>query len=180
MKYLKYAVISLGVLALIFLLVGMIKPEVSYECEITVEKPLSESWAVAQDEEKMVDWLPGFQKIEHISGTPGKVGAESYVFFDNQGEIMKIKEKITDIIPYESISMTYESDFMNMDYKMTMTSDNGNTKIMSNTVTKGNGIFSRSLMALMGGSIKDQEEMNLSNLKKTIENNTKEYSQSEG
>ncbi len=71
--------------------------------------------------------------------------------------------------------MSYVSDFMNMDYKMVMTSVNGKTKINSSTTAKGNGMVSRSIMALMGGSIKAQEETNLTNLKKTIEQNTKDY-----
>ncbi len=175
MKYLKYILGILAILFIGFLLLGLIKPELSYECEITVEKPLAEAWAAAQDEEKLADWLPGLQKIEHISGTPGTVGAVSDVYFDNNGQQVIIRETITDIVPNTSISMTYESDFMNMEYTLSMTDIDGKTKINSSTTTVGNGMFSKSLMALMGGSIKAQEETNLANLKKTIEENTKDY-----
>ncbi len=175
MKYLKYIIGIIVLLIIVFLLAGLIKPNVSYESEIMVEKPIAESWAVVQDEEKLSEWLPGLQKIELVSGTPGTVGAVSNVYFDVDGQKMMIKETITDLVPNESISMTYESDFMNMDYKMTVTSDNGKTKISSSTMAKGNGMFSKSMMAFMGGSLKAQEETNLDNLKKTIEQNTKNY-----
>ena len=176
MKYLKYILGLIAVLVIGFLLMGIIKPKLSYDCEITVEKPAAESWAVVQDEEKMSEWLPGFQKIEQISGTPGAVGAVSNVYFDNDGQQMSIRETITEIVPDESISMTFEDDFMNMDYKMSVTSINGKTKINSTTTAVGNGMISKSIMALIGGSIKAQEEVNLVNLKKTIEQNTKDYS----
>ena len=179
MKYLKYLLAIIAILIIGFLLIGIIKPKVSYECEIDVEKPLAESWAVIQDEEKLSEWLPGFIKIEPVSGTPGKVGAVSNVYFDTDGQEMKIQETITDIQAHESISMTYTSDFMNMDYKMKMDSINGSTKISSWTTTVGNGMFSKSIMALMGGSIKAQEETNLINLKKTIEQNKKKYAPGE-
>ena len=175
MKILKY---SLGIIAILlvgFLLLGVIKPEVSYECEIMVDKPLAESWAVTQDEAKMADWLPGFQRVEHISGTPGMEGAVSDVYFENDGEIMSIRETITNVVPNESISMTFESDFMNMDYTLNMAPADGQTKITTSTVTAGNGMFSRSVMAMFGGSIQDQEEKNLANLKATIEENKKSY-----
>ena len=175
MKYLKYILGAVVALFIIFLLIGIVKPEVSYDCEIAVDKPLSESWQVTQDEEKMPDWLPGFQKIEHVSGTPGEVGAVSIVHFIENGEEMQIEETITDIVPNESISMTYGSDFMDMDYYMKLTDDNGHTKINSSTTVRGNGMFSKSIMALMGGAIKAQEEANLINLKKVIEENTKSY-----
>ncbi|WP_422081929.1 SRPBCC family protein [Ulvibacterium sp.] len=175
MKFLKYILGIIAILVIGFLALGLIKPKVSHDCEIMVEKPITESWAVIQDEGKMSEWLPGFQKIEHISGTPGTVGAVSNVYFDTNGQKTTIRESITDIVPDESISMSYSSDFMDMDYTMTMTPINGMTKISSSTTAVGNGMISKSIMALIGGSIKGQEETNLSNLKKTIEQNTKDY-----
>ena len=175
MKYLKYIFGIIAVLIIVFLALGLIKPEISYDCEIEVNKPVAEAWAVTQDEEKLKDWLPTIQKVEHISGTPGTVGAVSNVYFDNDGQMMSIKETITDIVPEKSISMTYESDFMNMDYTLNMTSANGKTKINTSTTTEGTGIISKSMMVLIAGSIEAQEETNLANLKKTIEGNTKQY-----
>ncbi|NAS11864.1 SRPBCC family protein [Poritiphilus flavus] len=175
MKYLVYILAIIAILFIAFLLAGFIKSKVSYNCEIMVNKPVAESWAVTQDEEKLSAWLPGFQKIEHISGSPGTVGAVSDVYFENDGKQMTIRETITEIVPNESISMSYESDFMNMDYKMAMTSVDGKTKISSSTTAAGNGVFSRSMMAFIGGTFKSQEETNLTKLKKTIEQNTKNY-----
>lgn len=175
MKYLKYAIGGLAILFVIFLLLGVFKPTVEYDSEIIVDKPLAESWAVTQDEEKLSEWLSEFQRTEPVSGTPGTVGAVLDVYFGEEGQEMKIRETITEIIPNQSISMTYESDFMNMDYQMTMTPINGKTKINSTTTASGNGIFSKSMMAMMAGSIKKQEDTNLVNLKKTIEANSKDY-----
>ena len=153
----------------------IIKPDVTYHCEIVVDKPLPESWAVTQDEEKLAEWLDGFQRVEHISGVPGEVGSVSDVYFDNNGQTMSIREEITEIIPNESISMIYKSDFMNMEYKLAMTAVDNKTKVNSSTRAYGNGMFSRSIMALIGGGIKQQEEMNLVNLRRTIEENKKNY-----
>ena len=175
MKYLKHFLGIIAVLFLVFLALGIFKPEISYDCEIVVDKPVAEAWAVTQDEEKLSDWLPTIQKVEHISGTPGTVGAVSDVHFDNDGQMMTIRETITGLVPEESISMTYTSDFMNMDYTLNMTADNGKTKINTSTTTEGNGLISKSMMVLIAGSIKAQEETNLANLKKTIESNMMEY-----
>ena len=175
MKILKYIAIIIAVLIVGFLLLGLLKPEVSYDSEIVVNKPLAEAWAVTQDEAKMAEWLPGFQKVERVSGTPGTVGAVSDVYFVTDGEEMVIRETITKIVPNETIEMTFTSDFMDMDYKLNMEPMDGKTKITSNTTTVGNGILAKSMMALAGSSIKAQEETNLENLKKAIEQNTKDY-----
>ena len=175
MKILKYIAIIIAVLIVGFLLLGLLKPEVSYDSEIVVNKPLAEAWAVTQDEAKMAEWLPGFQKVERVSGTPGTVGAVSDVYFVTDREEMVIRETITKIVPNETIEMTFTSDFMDMDYKLNMEPMDGKTKITSNTTTVGNGILAKSMMALAGSSIKAQEETNLENLKKAIEQNTKDY-----
>ena len=175
MKYLKYVLGTLAALIIGFILIGIIKPTVDYECEIMVDKPLAEAWAVAQDPEKMADWLAGFQRVEHISGTPGAVGSVSNVHFDTDGQEMSIRETITEIVPNESIAMLFESDFMNMDYDMALSAVDGKTRISTSTSAVGNNILSKSLMALMGGSLKGQEDTNLVNLKNTIEQNQKDY-----
>ena len=88
---------------------------------------------------------------------------------------MVIRETITKIVPDQSISMSYASDFMNMDYTMRMTPVNGTTKINSSTTAIGNNAISKSMIVLMAGSISGQEETNLLKLKETIEQNTKDY-----
>lgn len=175
MKYLKYILGLLAVLLIVFLSMGIITPKLSYDCEIVVEKSAAESWAVVQDEAKMSEWLTGFQKVEHLSGTPGTVGAVSLVYFDNEGQQMSIQETITDIVPNESISMTFEDDFMDMDYKMALTSIDGKTKINSSTTVVGNSMLSKSILVFIRGSLKAQEEANFIKLKKAIEQNTKDY-----
>lgn len=177
MKYIKYTFIGLGIIIVVFLLLGVVKPQVTYDCGVEVNKSLAESWAVSQDQEKMSKWLIGFQKIEHISGVEGEIGAVSDVYFNTDGQEIKIRETITDIKPNESVAMSFTTDFMDMDYTLSMKEIEGKTKIYSNTVAKGNGMVAKSMMVLIGGSLKEQEETNLANLKKVIEGNTKDYFQ---
>ena len=177
MKLLKYTAIVIAVLIAGFFLLGIVKSEIAYDCEITANKPLAESWAVGQDKEKIKDWLEGFQKMEVISGTPGTVGAVTDIYFNTDGQEMTIRETITEIVPDESISMLFEMDFMNMNYTMTMKNVDGKTKISSSTAVFGNGMISKSFIALMGGSFSDQEDVSLNNLKRVIEDNTKDYTQ---
>jgi hypothetical protein len=175
MKFLKYTLIVIALLITIFFLFGLVKPDLTYNCEIIINKPLAESWAVSQDDTKLKDWLEGFQKIEHVSGVPGSVGGVSDVYFIENGQEMSIRETIKEIIPNESISMLFETDFMDMDYTLTMEDVDGKTKISSNTLVTGNGMVAKSFIALIGGTFSAQEDNNLNNLKQTIENNSDSY-----
>lgn len=175
MEYLYYALGIIGILTIIFLLIGFIKPSLSYNCEIMVDKPIEESGYVAQDEERMSEWLEGFIKIEHVSGTPKTVGNVSNVYFETNGKEMVVKRTITAIKLFESMESLSETDFMNMEYSVNMTAIGEKTKISSSTTVKGNGIFAKSLMVFMSGSLEKSEETNLAKLKNTIEANTKKY-----
>jgi hypothetical protein len=177
MKYLIYLLIIVVILTILFLLFGIVKPKITYKCEVVVNKPVWEASNIAQDESRMGEWLDGFIKIEHISGTPKTAGNISNVYFKMNGQDIKVKRTITAVKLFESMESFSETDFMNMEYSVKMIDQGEKTKISSITTVKGNGIFSRSLMAFMGNSLKKQEEKNLSNLKSTIEANTKQYQQ---
>lgn len=175
MEYVYYTLGILGVLTILFFLIGFIQPAVSYSYEIVVNKPIEEAGYVAQDEERMGEWLEGFVKIEHVRGTPKTVGNVSNVYFTVNGKEMVVKRTITAIKLFESMESLSETDFMTMEYSVKMTAIGERTKISSHTRVKGNGLFARSLMVFMRGSLKKQEEMNLAKLKNTIEANTRKY-----
>ena len=62
-----------------------------------------------------------------------------------------------------------------MDYQVDFTEKDGKTHIKSSTVTKGVGMFMRSMVSFMKNSMQDQEDENMNNLKKLIEENTTNY-----
>ena len=176
MKFLKYSLVFFAILVIGFFLAGFLKPILSYDCEVIVNKPINEAFAVSQDENKMKDWLEGFEKMVQISGTPGSEGAVADVYFSTDGEEMIIRETIKAIGPAESVKMLFESEFMDMDYTLSMKSVDDKTIINTSSFVEGNGMFSKSIVTLLGNSFVTQEETNLYNLKKTIESNTNNYS----
>jgi len=175
MKILK---IILGLLLLLILFLvgkGLMTPSVEYDCEVTVNKPAAESWAVMSDSERLPDWIDGFIRTEHVSGEMNTVGAVSNVYVDQGGQEAMMKETINAITPNEHLDMTFTMDFMDMDYKIDMAEKDGQTQIRSSSVTRGNGLFAKIMVSLMPSAMKDQEQKNLNNLKKVIEENTKNY-----
>jgi hypothetical protein len=176
MKYLKYI---LGIIALLLVLViarGLLTPSISYENEITVEKSVNEAWAVMKDESKINEWLQGITDIKHISGKKGTVGAVTQYTFDNEGQESIIVETITSITPNDQITMDFVmKDVMIMNYKLDFVDKGEKTLIKSSTVNKGVGIIMKSMMPFMKGKMKTQEDENMNNLKKLIDDNITNY-----
>jgi len=176
MKYLKYLIGIIALLLLLFIGKGFLTPDISYDSEIIVDKSVKEAWAVMNDESKLSQWLKGITNIEHVSGEKGAVGAVTKYTFNQDGQESVILETIKSIQPEEQITMDFEMEgVMNMAYKVDFMDKGGKTLIKSSTTTKGDGMFMRSMVSFMKGSMQTQEDENMNNLKKLIDENTTDY-----
>ena len=176
MKILKYLAILAVVLLVAFIAKGFITPNVTYGSEIVVNKPISEAWAVMQDEDKVNQWLEGMTKMEHIGGVKGEVGQVTKYTYVENGQESEIVETMKIIKPEEQVAMDFVMEgVMTMDYKMDLSFKDGKTHIKSHSITEGDGMIMRSLVSFMKGTMQAQEDANLARLKKVIEENTTVY-----
>lgn len=180
MKILKYLLIALVGLILLFILIGMIKPTVSYGHEITTHKPVQEAWAVSQDEGKMGQWLEGFKSIELISGEQGEVGSKYRVIVNpEEGQPdFEMIETIVSVKENDHIELHFDSDMMIFEQRLTFSKSNGKTNVKTESKVSGKGIMMKSMFAIMEiftGSFQSQEELHIENLKKVIDRNSTIY-----
>ncbi len=175
MKILKILIAVLALLIIGFFALGFITPSVEYSSTIIVDKPIEEAWAIMADETRVTEWLEDVKRMEPVSGTPNTVGAVSNIYVDNNGEEMMMQETITKYEVPSTIAMTFTMDFMDMDYEMTLKEKDGKVEITSHSKTIGNGAVAKSIVAMMPSAMKAQEDTNMNNLKKVINENTKNY-----
>lgn len=65
-----------------------------FTCKVVINRPLAEVVALWQDENHFKEWQSGFQRIEHISGTPGTAGAQSKIFLDDGRHKMELLQTV--------------------------------------------------------------------------------------
>lgn len=80
-----------------------------YTVSNTINKPLDEVIAHFRDPDCLPKWMEGLQRIEHISGTPGQVGAESKLHFLHKGKEMILKETILEENLPDQMKFAYQS-----------------------------------------------------------------------
>jgi len=175
MKYLKYLLGVILLLLIIFFGRGLLTPSIYYESEVAVKKSAKEAWAVMSDEANLPKWIKGFKRTELVSGTENTIGSVSNVYVEEGGEEMVMQETIINSKLNELLAMKFTMDFMDMDYEMYFTEEGGKTTIKTKSTTVGNGLFAKSMISFMQGSMQAQEDENLTILKKLIEENTKNY-----
>lgn len=180
MKFLRRLMAVILVLILLYFLLGLIKPTISYGHEIVVDKPVKEAWAVAMDETKYGQWLEGFKSIELLSGEKGEPGS-TYRVVVNPGEgqeDFKMIETVVSKEEYDHVSLDFDSAFMTFEQTMKFSETAGKTHIKTASKVKGKGLMNRSMFALMeilGGVFTAQEKKNLEALKSVIDKNTTDY-----
>lgn len=180
MKILKYLLYFVVGLVLLFVLVGFIKPSVSYGHEITVDKPVQEAWAVHKDEAKFDQWLAGFKSIELISGEAGEVGSKYKVIVDpGEGEPdFEMIETVVSLEEFDHVTLHFDSEMMVFEQTTSFSETDGKTTIKNDSKVMGKGVMMRSMFALMemfGNAFQTQEVKNIEALKKVIEENTTDY-----
>ena len=175
MKILKILIGTILLLTIGFFALGLVKPTIQYDCEVTINKPAREVWAVMSDESKMADWISGYISSELISGTSNTVGAVTKINVEENGQEMSMQETITAITPGELLSMDFTMDMMDMHYTLKLENKGSSTLVKTSSITKGNGMLYKSIVALMPAAMQAQEVQNLNNLKRLVETNTTNY-----
>lgn len=180
MKILKALLTLILLFLVLFILVGVLKPEVNYGHTIQTNKPLKEAWAVTQDASKYTQWLEGFKSMELLSGEQGAVGSTYRVIVapgEGQPDFEMI-ETVTAIKEFENVDLHFDSDMMDFDQKILFTENAEGTKIQTVSKVTGSGLIMRSMFGLMEmftNSFQKQEEKNIEALKTLVNNNATNY-----
>lgn len=80
-----------------------------YTLSNTINASLEEVSAKFLDPDGVKHWMEGLEKVEHISGTPGAVGAKSDFYFIHRGKEMKISETILENDMPNQMKFSYQS-----------------------------------------------------------------------
>ena len=176
MKILKYLIGILAFLIIGFILIGVIKPTISYGNEIEVNKPVQEAWAVMTDESKTKLWLTDLKSSELLSGKAGEVGAVSKIIMAPEGEDeMVITETITANKKNEHMGFAFDADVMKSNLDLYFFEKNGKIFIRSNAIATGKGMIWKSIFAISKSFMLESDLKIMNNLKKVIEENTTDY-----
>ena len=80
-----------------------------YTLSNTINRPMVEVMQKFKDPEGVKHWMEGLTRIEHLSGTPGEVGAKSDFYFLHKNKEMKITETILEQDLPRQIKFSYQS-----------------------------------------------------------------------
>jgi hypothetical protein len=123
-----------------------------------------------KDPEGLKNWMEGLQKIEHISGKPGEVGAKSDLYFLYKKKAMKLTEVILEQNLPHSIKFGYESKMGTNEVEIVFEKiSSGSVKQTTNTHFPLKG-FMKIMGVLFKGMFKKQSMKYMDAFKNYVEN----------
>lgn len=141
-----------------------------YTSQITINAPIQKVITLFDNPDNLPKWMEGLQEFEHLSGTPGEVGARSLLKFKMGKRELHMIETITVKNLPEEFSGTYEAKgvFNIVKNKFVALSDT-QTKYISEQEFQFTG-FMKIIGFLMPGAFKQQSMKYLAAFKYFVEN----------
>lgn len=169
MKILKIIGGILALLFLIFLLAGLVVPRVTYQTNITVDKPLTETFTLFNDIDQLDKWIPEVKKIEVIKETPDKVGSQYKMTVVNEGNEVEMTETVTGYEENKLVSLEFDAGSMHKTDTYHFTSDGTTTTISADHVCEGTNYMMKCVFAFFKGMFRNIDQTYLDNFKKVAE-----------
>ncbi len=143
-----------------------------YTSEITVKIPLEEFIKKLDNHDNMKHWQRGLTSYEHLSGSPGKVGAKMQLNYKFGKRNMSLIETIVDIKLPHKMFLNYDAPGMhNIQQNTFEETKEGYTKWTSKSEFIATNFKMRMLTLLMPNTFKKQSMKYLIDFKNFAENN---------
>lgn len=140
---------------------------------IEINCPVEQVAALFVNPNHLDQWMEGFQRMEHLSGTPGKKGAKSRLTFQTGKRKMEMVETITAINLPQEFNVAYDmpSVFNTVANRFEKLSEN-RTKLTVDSEYKFKGIM-KLLAPLFSNAFKKPVRKYLVDFKEFAENHQK-------
>lgn len=153
-----------------FYVIGLVKPTVTYETKITINRSSQQVWAVFSNEELMKEWMPGFIKVDSIKGKPLSAGSEFKLHVEESGQKFEMIERVINVVPNEVYEFELENGILRNHVKIKFVETQAfTTEVTQYSEVQAQNWFMRSLFVFFKSQFKEQDETTLKALKKLVE-----------
>jgi hypothetical protein len=141
-----------------------------YSCEIVINKPIDEVINKLDSTQNLMHWQAGLISTEHLSGTPGELGAKMKLTYQFGRREMEMVETVLKRAFPEEFHTSYSTKGMrNIQKNYFKTTKNGFTKWISESEFQPTSFRMRVLLFLMPSAFKKQSLKYMSDFKSFVE-----------
>jgi uncharacterized membrane protein len=165
MKTVKIIITFLIILTVLFFGTGLVIKDSSYSSQITIHKPLEETFTMFTDVAAMTQWNPAYSSIEIIDQKPGITGSRYDIKVLNNKQTIIIKEKVLAYVKNEKITLFIDRDGVIERDDYTFTRDGSHTLINLNSSYQAKSYILSCVLPYFKSKFKKIDEVSLTNFK---------------
>ena len=169
MKAIKIIVTVLIIIIVLFFGTGLVVKESSYSVEVSIDKPLSETFAKFNDMSSMKEWIPEFDSVETVDLKEGITGSIYNITVDNNGEKIVMREKVLAYVKDEKVALYFDMEGVIKTDDFTFKRDGSKTIIVLNSSYQAESYIYGCVLPYMKGVFKGVDQKNLDRFKAFIE-----------
>ena len=117
------------------------------------------------------NWIPEIQSVKAVNENPGVIGSVYDIVVLNQGQEIKMTEKIMAYVPNEKVTLFFDAENMLKKDDYLFTEENGVTTITLNARCQSESFIMACMFPYFKGTFQEQDQSYLNNFKNYIENN---------
>jgi uncharacterized membrane protein len=161
----------IGTLIIGFVAIGFIKPIYEGGVNVTVNAPVSTTFAYFNNTDNMAKWMDNFKGIENISGEKNQIGSKWKLVYDENGKDLVMTETVTAFEQDKLFAFDMEDEYFKMHIEIRFEEKDGKTIITQIDKGEGKNLPARSMVAIMGtlGLMQKQQQGMYNKLKDLVE-----------
>lgn len=142
-----------------------------FTCAVEINAPITKVVELFDNTDNLKEWQQGFVSHEHVSGTPGAVGAKSKLTYNTGKRIIELTETITAKNLHSEMTALYEHSHMvnTMSNRFSPVSQHKTKMETIIEYTKFYGFMPKLMSILTPGTFKKQTQQWLENFKAFVE-----------
>lgn len=170
MRTLLTVIAVLLVVALLFVLIGVLSPGQKSETRVSIHAPIDYTWDVYQDKDQLKEWVPGLKEIALKTRTDGSVGSEyELTIIDPSGKQSTSHQTITAIDKPNRYAIDYHNNMVAGNSVVDFETQGDSTIVIATNTYKGSSLLLRSILHFFEGHISDQTQQQYADLKTLVE-----------
>ena len=169
MKTVKIIITFLIILTVLFFGTGLVVKDSSYTSQITIHKPLEETFTMFTDIASITLWNPEYTAVEVVDQKPGITGSRYDIKVLHNKQIIIIKEKVLAYVKNEKITLFIDRDGVMERDDYTFTSDRSHTVINLNSSYQAKSYILGCVLPYFKYKFKKIDEVSLNNFKNFAE-----------
>lgn len=141
-----------------------------YTCEITIKRPIDEVISKLDSVQNLKHWQDGLVSVEHLSGTPGELGAKTRLIYRfGRREVEMIETIVKRNYPEEFFANYTTKGMRNIQKNYFTTTKKGHTKWVSECEFQPTNFRMHALLFLMPSAFKKQSLKYMVDFKSFVE-----------